>query len=108
MLELTTVDSAFVITMRNGENRFNAEFIERFNGLLDEVERDGADGGALIVTGEGKYWSNGIDLESVAAYEPALQKDFVTGLERLLGRVLTLPVPTVAALNGHILDEQFL
>ena len=33
------VDNVAIITMRRGDNRFNMDFVDRFNKALDEVER---------------------------------------------------------------------
>jgi enoyl-CoA hydratase/carnithine racemase len=61
MMELTREGSVFVLRMNDGENRFNPEFVRSFNAALDEVERAGAPS-ALVTTGAGKFYSNGLDL----------------------------------------------
>ena len=62
MIDLQRTEMVFVLTMQSGENRFNRRFLTALNGALDEVEE--ADGPAALVTvGEGKYYSNGLDLE---------------------------------------------
>lgn len=102
MFELTRDQDLFILTMRNGENRFNLETLAALHAKLDEVEAQAGDGpGALIVTGEGKFWSNGIDLDWWQAAPEADSARFVPTLNAFLGRVLAFPLPTVAALNGH-------
>ena len=55
---------------------------------------------AVILTGEGKFFSNGLDLKWVDANGG--DGSVVQGeAERLLARVLTFPLPTVACINGH-------
>jgi enoyl-CoA hydratase/carnithine racemase len=84
---------------RDGENRFRPEVTERWHELLDELEaRDGPL--ALVVTGEGRYFSNGLDLEHLAAH-PEAAGPTVAGMERLLGRLLRFPAYTAAAIGGH-------
>jgi len=100
-MDLTREGTIFVLTMRDGENRFNLAFFERFGELLDEVEAGCADGGALVVTAEGKYWSNGIDLEWLGGADREQLAAFAPAIDRFLGRILVLQVPTIAALNGH-------
>jgi len=94
--------SVFVLTMNAGENRFNRSFIDDLNGALDEVER--ASGPAALVTtgGTEKFYSNGLDLAwlgSDAGREEGPK--FVQDVIALFARFLTLPIPSVAAMNGH-------
>lgn len=101
MLELSRRDAVFVLTMDGGENRFTLDFFRRFDALLDEVEQGAAEGGALVITGSGKFFSNGIDLDWLSAASDDDKRAFTPALDRFLGRLCVLPVPTVAALNGH-------
>ncbi|XP_041376997.1 enoyl-CoA delta isomerase 2, peroxisomal-like [Gigantopelta aegis] len=90
-----TKDNIAVLTMNNGQNRIDYSFVERFNQMLDQVERN-SDCIALVTTGRGKFFSNGLDLEwAISAYENF--NSFVS----LLKRIITLPLPTIAAINGH-------
>jgi enoyl-CoA hydratase/carnithine racemase len=99
MLTLSREGAVFVLHMNDGENRMNDAFIDAFDRALDAVEA--AQGVALVTRGEGKFYSNGIDLEWLLAAGANGARRFVLRLERLLGRVIGLPVPTVAAINGH-------
>ncbi len=38
LIEYRLEEQVAVVTMKNGENRFNPEFLEDFEGLLDEIE----------------------------------------------------------------------
>ena len=56
---------------------------------------------ALITTGVGKFYSNGIDLDWLAQITPSEQQVFFTEqFNRLFVRLLTFPVLTIAAING--------
>merc|ERR1719359_2371103 len=68
------------------------------NAALDSAER--AEAQALVVTGEGRFFCNGMDLQYIRAN--ANESTLIqTEAELVLSRVLTLGIPTVAALNGH-------
>ena len=68
------------------------------NGFLDRIES--GDAKALVTTGSAKFYSNGLDLDWLAAHGD--QADwYVAEVQKLLARVLVAPVPTVAAVNGH-------
>jgi len=99
VIELDQDGSVFVLRMRGGENRFNLEWLDAANAALDRVE---ATRGrcALVTTGEAKFYSNGMDLDWLAT-EPHRAADYLRAIYRLLGRVLSFPAVTVAAVNGH-------
>lgn len=100
MLDLTRQDAVYVLTMRAGENRFNPAFFDALDNALDEVERS-AGPAALVTVGEDKFYSNGLDLTWLTGEGAPEGPAFVAGFLAFLGRVLALPVPTVAAMNGH-------
>ena len=88
------------VFLQNGENRFNPAFVAAINAALDTVEA--ADGAAALVTvGEGKFFSNGLDLDWILGSGEAGMRFVAVDFLGMLRRVLALPVPTVAALNGH-------
>jgi Delta3-Delta2-enoyl-CoA isomerase len=99
VIDLAWQDDVAVVHMRNGENRFDEESVAALHGLLDEL--DAVDGPlALVTTGEGKFYSNGLDLDWMAAHGDAAGP-MVAEVHRLLGRVLGFAGYTVAAVNGH-------
>jgi Delta3-Delta2-enoyl-CoA isomerase len=87
-----------VLSLGGGENRFNLDSVRAVDALLTEVER--GEYTALVTTAEGKIWSNGFDTPWIAAHRE-LAPETVQAGERLLARMLTFPIPTVAALQGH-------
>ena len=92
-------DGVIVLDLGDGENRLHPDWIDAVHAALDEVEK--ADGPrALVTAATGKFWSNGLDLDWLAA-DPGSYEPYLASVHRLLARVLTLPVVTVAALQGH-------
>ncbi len=88
-----------VLRWTDGDNRFNVDTLARWHAALDElVALEGPL--ALVLTGDGKYFSNGLDLEALGA-APEQTPAVVESLHRLFGRLLVFPAYTVAALNGH-------
>ena len=98
MISLDRDGDVWILRMAEGENRFNLAWLDAVNTALDEVAA--ADGpGALVSTGDGKFYTNGLDLDWLASYPDA--GAFLAGVNQLNGRLLTLPLATVAAVNGH-------
>jgi enoyl-CoA hydratase/carnithine racemase len=89
----------YVLDLGNDENRFSPEWLKTVHSLLDTVEADPAPA-ALVTTGNGKFYSNGLDLEWLTGHSDQAERN-VADVHELLARVLTFGVPTVAALNGH-------
>ncbi|WP_333756017.1 enoyl-CoA hydratase-related protein [Streptomyces sp. IBSBF 3352] len=99
MPSLDRQENVFVLDLGDGENRFHPDWIAAFGAALDEVEK--ADGPrALVTAATGKFWSNGLDLEWLTAHADDYH-DYVVSVHRLFARVLSLPLVTVAALQGH-------
>ena len=99
LIDLEQDGSVWILRMRAGENRFSLDVLDRLNAALDEVEA--ARGPcALVTTGAGKFYSNGLDLDwMMTARDRA--GEYLSGVYRLLGRMLGFPAITVAAVNGH-------
>lgn len=92
-------DGVVVVRWEDGENRFNLRSLKEWHGLLDGLEdRDGPL--ALVLSGAGKFFSNGLDLDRFAE-EPTEAGPILEGVHRLLGRLLVFPAWVVAAINGH-------
>lgn len=101
MIELDRSGDVYVLRMVAGENRFNAGFIAALNQALDEVEESKGPA-ALVTTGEGKFYSNGLDLEWMGSIGAEEVQQHVDGVHNAFLRMLTFPMITVAALNGHV------
>jgi enoyl-CoA hydratase/carnithine racemase len=90
-------DDVYVLDLGDGENRFHPDWLAAVNGALDEVEQAPA---PLVTTASSKIYSNGLDLDWLAAHGDKTQW-YVGRVQALLARMLTLPVPTAAAISGH-------
>ena len=99
MIELDREGDVFVLRMRAGENRFSLDWLDGFTTALIQVQATEGPV-ALVTTGEGKFYSNGMDLDWLAT-APERAGDYLRMIYRVLGRVLSFPAITVAAVNGH-------
>ncbi|BEJ13934.1 hypothetical protein CspHIS471_0311080 [Cutaneotrichosporon sp. HIS471] len=90
------------------DNRLTADVLHEMMRRFDQIEADWRrtnagkppvewQGGALIITGGGpKFFSNGLDPETTK------NPDFNKGLfDPFKNRLLTFPLITIAAINGH-------
>ena len=89
--------NVLVLTLDRGENRLTPDSLAAWSQALDEVETDPSIT-ALVTTGDGKFYSNGLDVEVLGSPDAGPYLDRVCDL---LARLLVAPVVTVAAVNGH-------
>ena len=99
MPTLTQDGPLWIIDLGGDENRFSPTWMDSVGELLDQIA-SGNDPAALLTVGSGKFYSNGLDLEWLMAH-PDEMAIYVQRVHGLFERMLTLPVPTVAAVNGH-------
>ena len=99
-IQLERRDDLYVLEMVDGENRMNRRWLTAMSAALDEVEAD-TEAAALVTTGAGRFYSNGLDLDWLLADDSEPTPQFVADVEHLLARMLALPIATVAACNGH-------
>lgn len=99
MIQTRKLRDTVYLLQWTGEGRFNEEFVRAFNTALDTILEDKS-ARALITMGTGKIYSNGLDLQQlVSRPDPHL---FLTNhYLQLVRRFLTLPLLTIAAVQGH-------
>ncbi|AEY86067.1 Enoyl-CoA hydratase/isomerase [Streptomyces hygroscopicus subsp. jinggangensis 5008] len=92
-------NDVFVLDLGGGENRVDRDWVTAVDAALEEVEE--AEGPrALVTTGTGRFYSNGLDLDRLSAHEEE-RHEFTARVHGLFARLLCLPVITVAAVQGH-------
>jgi len=97
-LELT--DQVAVLRMDFGKaNAIGEGFLERMSALLDEVSARKAR--ALVVTGDGRIFCAGLDLPSLLDRSAADIAGFIDRFSSFMLRVFELPIPVIAAVDGH-------
>lgn len=97
MIRTRAEDGLWTLTIDRPE-KANSLTRDMLATLADAVEQAGAEGArALVLTGTGKVFSAGADLDEARA---GLAKDPVW--ERLSGALAALPCLTIAALNGTL------
>ncbi len=93
--------SVAVITLdRPPANAMDAAGLDE---LSDEIERLGGDPdvSAIVITGEGRVFSAGLDLKALSALDDAGQEALIEALNRAFLTVYSCPRLVVGAINGH-------
>jgi methylglutaconyl-CoA hydratase len=103
-LQLAVTGETATITLNRPEKRnaISPEMIVEILAAFDEVESGAAR--VLIVTGAGKAFCSGMDLEALRALSKQStteQREDADRLTKLFRRIWSFPKPTIAAVNGH-------
>jgi enoyl-CoA hydratase/carnithine racemase len=99
MIDVKTVGTVQVLTLSSGP--VNAQDVELLEGLTSAVgELQRSDAGALVVTGAGRAFSAGVDLNRVVEGGAGYTDRLVPALSAAFEAMFSYPGPTVAAING--------
>ena len=88
-------------------NAIDLELVLETEKALSRLKSDD-NARALVITGTGPCFSAGLDLKVLPHYSPEKQREMVEALNRTVARLYALPIPTVAAVNGHAIAGGFI
>jgi enoyl-CoA hydratase len=100
VIDLTRRGHVALLRMTHGKaNALDLELCEALTGALTDCAR--SDAGALVLTGEGRMFSAGVDLLRVVNGGAAYVRTFLPSVNRMFETLFSFPKPVVAAVNGH-------
>ncbi|CAN1180980.1 Enoyl-CoA delta isomerase 2, peroxisomal [Linum perenne] len=99
----------FILTFTgdgSDEHRLSPELIASLLSALREVKSQATRGSVLITTSQGKFFSNGFDLawaRSAGSRSKAAERlhHMVESFRPIVAELISLPMPTVAVVQGH-------
>ena len=100
MIDYRKEGSIHLVTMNDGPNMICADWHSRMFELLDIIEADSGKGAAMVLTGQEKFFCNGLNLEKLQTLDSDALKTFAADMAEIHRRMIMLPCPTVAAVNG--------
>lgn len=99
VIEIQTLQSVTVLTLSSG--RVNALDVELLGELTDAIRQQAwSGGGPLVVTGAGRVFCAGVDLNRVLDGGAEYTDRLVPALSDAFAAMFGYPGPTVAAVNG--------
>jgi enoyl-CoA hydratase/carnithine racemase len=101
VINLCKDGDVYILTMNNDANTICQDWQEQMLKALDEMENNSGKGTALLMTGEGKFFSNGVNIDAMNKLDKPGVKKFAQTMLDIHRRMIMLPFPTVAAINGH-------
>jgi methylglutaconyl-CoA hydratase len=102
-IQLTTEGPVSIITLNRPDKRnaISFQLVEELMAVLDEIERSSAQ--VVILTGAGKAFCAGMDLEELKSLLGKTHDENVKDsarMARIFRRLYEYPKPTIAAVNG--------
>uniref|UniRef100_A0A0D6QZ69 Delta(3)-Delta(2)-enoyl-CoA isomerase n=1 Tax=Araucaria cunninghamii TaxID=56994 RepID=A0A0D6QZ69_ARACU len=109
MCSVEKLKNVFIVRLEgDGEHRLNPAFIDSIISALNYVNGRAHEAAAVIITNDGKYFSNGLDPHWMSlARENRTPADGVKFPE-LLAAVMNLKLPSIAAICGHACAAGFI
>lgn len=105
IIEWEKDESVAIIRMNNEANRHNLEFGKALCAAIDEAVADPGVSSIVLTGNDGKNFSQGVDIEwlggRLAEEDFPAMKDFMYTMNDVFRKLLTVPVPTIAAISGH-------
>lgn len=100
MIDLVRRGRLGLLEIRHGKaNAIDGEFCEALRVRLEEARAP--DVAALVIVGEGRMFSAGVDLLRVVDGGQAYVRVFLPAFRRVFETLFDYPKPVVAAVNGH-------
>ncbi len=100
MIDLENDGDVAIVTVRHGKaNALDIELCEDLAKCFEDVRS--SDARAVVVTGQGRMFSAGVDLVRLSSAGADYVRAFLPSLHRLYDAVFFYPKPVVAAINGH-------
>ncbi len=90
-----------ILTLKLAHGKVSAFDLELMDALDRELAAAATSARALILTGTGSIFSAGVDLFRLTNEGEPYVRRFLPALKRMLETLFTLPIPVVAAVNGH-------
>ena len=99
-MELERVGKVAVLRIAAGKaNALNESLLVSLNRILENINQ--SDERALVVTGEAGFFSAGFNLVELSQLDwPAMER-FIRLFDKTMLRLYTMPMPVIAAINGH-------
>ena len=101
MLEVDNTGDVITIAFAHG--KVNALDLELLQAVAEQFRGMSGDDRAIVLTGQGKVFSAGVDLKRIVDGGADYVEEFLPALSEAFLAVFEHPSPVVAAINGHAL-----
>ncbi|KAL8193009.1 hypothetical protein R6Q57_027457 [Mikania cordata] len=101
MCTLEKRGNIYILTLTgDDDHRLNPTLLDSITAAINRIRSEATSPSALITTAHGKFFSNGYDL-AWAQSDPQRHILMSSKLRSLVRDLISLPMPTIAAVTGH-------
>lgn len=101
--EVKDMIATITLSRPGRRNALNQVMFDQLSEIVTNLERTDETGVLVIKGDEGEGFCAGDDLSELAEIESAAVREFLVRVQRTFSHLEDLPVPVVAAVNGHAL-----
>lgn len=105
LITLEKKEGIAFVTMCNEGNPHNLQFAKEMDAILDRVAVDPEVNSMILTSSDSKSFSVGIDVDWIGKkfQEQSFDdiKEFMFTMNSVFKKLILLPVPSIAAINGH-------
>lgn len=103
----TSGDTAVLRLKREPVNALGPDMLIQMDSTMDELAAAPPAGG-LVIAGLEKSFCAGIDTKALAGFTPDEKASALGRIDRIMAKLYSLPIPTVAAVQGHAIGAGFI
>ncbi|KVI09790.1 enoyl-CoA delta isomerase 1, peroxisomal [Cynara cardunculus var. scolymus] len=101
MCTLEKRDNIYILTLTgDDDHRLNPKLLDSIRAAVNRVRSETTTPSVFITTAQGKFFSNGYDL-AWSQSDPERHILMSSKLRLLVRDIISLPMPTIAAVSGH-------
>ncbi|MEM1019536.1 MAG: enoyl-CoA hydratase/isomerase family protein [Pseudomonadota bacterium] len=107
-LNLETRGETQILRMtRAPVNALGPDMLAQMDAIMDEMSAAPPSGG-LVLSGLEKSFCAGIDTKALAGFSEAEKAAALSLIDKIMAKLYSLPIPTVAAVQGHAIGAGFI
>ncbi|MEM7569748.1 MAG: enoyl-CoA hydratase/isomerase family protein [Pseudomonadota bacterium] len=107
-LAIDRQDQTTIVRMtRAPVNALGPDMLAELDSLMDELGSAPPSGG-LVLAGLEKSFCAGIDTKALAGFSPDEKAAALGLIDKIMAKLYSLPIPTVAAVQGHAIGAGFI
>ncbi len=104
-IELERTGKTALVKMVNSQNKMDLQFAEDMLKIFDDVLADPSFKSLVLTSSDPKFFSMGVHVdwlnERLRENDTASAKKFLFSMQEVFKKILLMPLPVIAAINGH-------
>jgi len=104
-IEWEKIDNTALVRMVNNKNRMDMTFAQEMLIIFEQVLADESVTSMILTSDDAKFFSMGVHVDwledRLRENDTDSVKNFLFGMQDVFKQILLMPIPVIAAINGH-------